>query len=544
MKLTRSLIPAALLLALGACNSYPASADANHRDQFHQISSELEAGGSFYMIANQSDDMKAAGAQMRSFAKMAADEPVAAALYNGLANFYEKSGVTSTVGTGISTVERADGLQRSRIVVAYSQAQPEIFKLSPDGQPAWDLGARLPADTVAAFGFSLDIRKALELACASAPELSQLIEKFYVDAEDKGCPADLKALAESDPVCLAFGLTLDAKETLRLPQVGAIPLPGAVTLIKVDAAKRDAVKLLLKELSRPAGLKHDESETEESWTSREVAPGVAPCIVLKGDLLVIGSRIAQVKQALAGQGGLMQSPEWLNLATGLPARGDSFFYVSERIGHEVKSRLVEAVRKEKSTPKEVVDTLEQHFSSSRFSVLAISAQKKHTAGLYVTSTHGPLSLGTAAVGGVMAAMVLPALGSVREKAQITKSKNSLKQHALTMQSYFSDGTSTKFPEDMKQMGFDENMLNAPTHEGQHFTVADLVAGRADYVLVNTDLTWAEVNNPSTVLMFEKPNLHGNQLNGVLAAFGDGHVEVIPGHFANVEAVIEAVRLKK
>ncbi len=544
MKLTRSLIPAALILALGACNSYPASADASHRDEFQQISSELEAGGSFYMIANSSDDMKHVAQDMRSFAKMMKDTPVVASLYTGLAAFYEKSGMTSTIGTGISTVERADGLQRSRIIAAYSQAQPEIFKLSPAGQPAWELGARLPADTVAAFAFSLDIRKSLELACASAPELSGLIEKFYVDAEDKGCPADLKALAASDPVCLAFGLTLDAKESLEVPVLGKIQLPGAVTVIKVDAPKRDALKLLLKEISAPAGLKHEQSDSQESWTSKEIAPGIAPQIVLKGDLLVIGSRIAQVNEALSGKGGLMQAPEWRNLATGLPERGDSFFFVSERIGHEFKSQVMAAARKDQSTPKEVVDTLEQHFASSRLSLLAIGAQKDHVSGLYLTSTHGPVSLGSVAMGGVMAAMILPALGSVREKAQITKSKNSLKQHGLTMQSYFSDGTSNKFPEDMKQMGFDEVLLAAPIREGQRYTIADLVAGRADYVLVNTERTWAEINNSSTVVMFEKPNFYGSQLKGVLALFGDGHVELIPGSFNSVEAVTEMVRMKK
>ncbi|MEN9362306.1 MAG: hypothetical protein RL095_3841 [Verrucomicrobiota bacterium] len=552
MNSARSLIPAALLLALGACKSYPASAEASHREQFHQISSELEAGGTFYMVTNQSDEMKNTVAQMRSFARMMKDEPAAAALYDGLAGFYESSGATTLIGSGVSTVERADGLQRTRLVAAYGQSRPEIFKLSPAGQPAWDLGGRLPADTVAAFGFALDIRKALELACASTPQLKERIERFYVECEQQGCPADLKALASSDPVCLAFGITLDAKQTLELPEVGPIPLPGAVTVIRVDAAKRDALKLFLKEIAEPAQLKHLVSEQRESWTAPELAPGVSPSIVLQGDLLVIACRQSQVEAALAGKDGLMQSSEWCCLAQGLPQRGDSFIFVSERIGNEVKGRLASVLSREQAAPQEVIDTLEQHFRSSRFSLLAISTQKEGSASLHITSTHGPVSLGAVAVGGIMSAMLLPALGKVREKARVAKlnkdpihkSKNQLKQLGLCMRMYFSDGTSIRFPEDLKTMFDDESLLTSPIHQGRRFTVADLAAGRADYVLVNTERQWAEINSPDIAVMFEKPNFHGEKLKGVLVLFGDGHVDTVAGSFKSVEEVIEALRLKK
>ena len=50
-----------------------------------------------------------------------------------------------------------------------------------------------------------------------------------------------------------------------------------------------------------------------------------------------------------------------------------------------------------------------------------------------------------AIIGILAAMILPALGTARDKAQQKKCTNNVKQIGLGMQMYFSDGSETNLP---------------------------------------------------------------------------------------------------
>ena len=52
-----------------------------------------------------------------------------------------------------------------------------------------------------------------------------------------------------------------------------------------------------------------------------------------------------------------------------------------------------------------------------------------------------------AIIGILAAMILPALGKAREKAKIAKCKSRLKQIGTTVAMYYTDGGPTNFPED-------------------------------------------------------------------------------------------------
>ncbi len=151
-----------------------------------------------------------------------------------------------------------------------------------------------------------------------------------------------------------------------------------------------------------------------------------------------------------------------------------------------------------------------------------------------------------AIIGILAAMLLPALGAVREKANVTKCKNSLKQVGLVLQSYYSDGTSTVFGAAVTDsptitastggssattgFGFDANMLTCFT--------AKTSGTVATYTMVNNpnissaatlagvafaSETWATVNNPNSGLANDQSTAHkvNNKFN-IMA--GDGHVE--------------------
>ncbi|MEN9360391.1 MAG: hypothetical protein RL095_1926 [Verrucomicrobiota bacterium] len=121
-------------------------------------------------------------------------------------------------------------------------------------------------------------------------------------------------------------------------------------------------------------------------------------------------------------------------------------------------------------------------------------------------------------------LLLPALGNVREKANVTNCHGRLLSLSLTLRSYYSDGTSQDLPillsgREVKLtdggFGFDINSLSCrATHRD----------GKCHYVW-NPKLsggTWAEWNNPNSPLIWDASP---HRVDGLVnAVFGDGHVE--------------------
>ncbi|MEN9359245.1 MAG: hypothetical protein RL095_780 [Verrucomicrobiota bacterium] len=128
--------------------------------------------------------------------------------------------------------------------------------------------------------------------------------------------------------------------------------------------------------------------------------------------------------------------------------------------------------------------------------------------------------------GILAAMLLPALGSVREKANVTKCKNELKMMGLSMQSYFSDGVATHMPSgeeasgvvdgvDAAYWGFDQQMIQCPAahRDGASTYVWNTKAAGAE---------WSALNSPDVPLIWDaSPHKVNGKIN---VLFGDGHVE--------------------
>lgn len=133
-----------------------------------------------------------------------------------------------------------------------------------------------------------------------------------------------------------------------------------------------------------------------------------------------------------------------------------------------------------------------------------------------------LALMLAALG--FLALLLPALQNVREKANVTACHGRLLSLSMTMESYFSDGTSSDLPivlhdREVKAnaggFGFDSNSLRCKAEhaDGQHHYVWNpkLNGGK-----------WSDWNNGHSPLMWDaSPHTVNGQVNAV---FSDGHVE--------------------
>ena len=153
-----------------------------------------------------------------------------------------------------------------------------------------------------------------------------------------------------------------------------------------------------------------------------------------------------------------------------------------------------------------------------------------------------------AIIGILAAMILPALGTARDKAQQKKCTNNVKQIGLGMQMYFSDGSETNLPDnnggttatrmgsaelaaqggDIPSAGdtavtyaFDINdaMLSCPAKTKDSSTTSVL-----EYMNVASfsNQSFANIEDPDTAVTGDA-ELHGTGGKRSMV-YGDGHVE--------------------
>jgi prepilin-type N-terminal cleavage/methylation domain-containing protein len=139
-----------------------------------------------------------------------------------------------------------------------------------------------------------------------------------------------------------------------------------------------------------------------------------------------------------------------------------------------------------------------------------------------------------AIIGILAAMLLPALGAVREKANIAKCKSYLKQHGISFNAYFSgDGfqvapvyTGNLAAGDLvvTALSIDQNMLtcSASALDGSsssYYYSPSTVVGHNGNI---SGLRFGVINFPDSVVL-EDDKLH--KITGKVSQMrGDGHVE--------------------
>ncbi len=141
-----------------------------------------------------------------------------------------------------------------------------------------------------------------------------------------------------------------------------------------------------------------------------------------------------------------------------------------------------------------------------------------------------------AIIGILAAMLLPALASVREKANIAKCKSYLKQHGLSFGSYFSGDSFQLAPTYSGTLVSDDLVVTALLLDRNMLACAAIpvVAGSSAFYYspgaagTNGDIQgqrYSIINNPDSVIM-EDDVAHKNT-GKVSQMRGDGHVEESP-----------------
>jgi prepilin-type N-terminal cleavage/methylation domain-containing protein len=128
-----------------------------------------------------------------------------------------------------------------------------------------------------------------------------------------------------------------------------------------------------------------------------------------------------------------------------------------------------------------------------------------------------------AIIGILAAMILPALGKARQKAKLAKCKSRLKQIGTTVAMYYSDGTTSQFPGNAANTA----TLSVGETSTDAFDVDDSIISCP--VLESTEYAWSH----GTVYTGDTDNTLANDATSAGAhptgltlqtVYEDGHVE--------------------
>jgi prepilin-type processing-associated H-X9-DG protein len=369
-------------------------------------------------------------------------------------------------------------------------------------------------------------------------EIDAALQKFEEQAMMLGAPVEDFAKALSTEVTLV--VTLDKSRTMQLPN--SPQLPGmAVSLIIKN--KSDLIQNLLLGFS---GAMKPEKSTMGDFSvvtmPGKVPSGTAGGFAYNKDWLILTSDVNEVEAINKAKGGdsLLNSKKFSAYAK-MSQKGNSSFYLSGEVYDLLKENLMNMPNDVRAGAASIDYML---FQGVRPELYYVGYKKANGLKAELNSTFN-LPQGqmmTVATIGILAAMVLPALGKAREKAKMAqpkykmaKSKSHLKQMGITVAMYFSDGVSSDFPKDVKKLDFDLPILSHPRNDTP-VSVEDIVAGRGDYLFLFK--AGDKYLGSSTIPMaMEKPGLWAD--GSVNVVFQDGHVAQYFGQ--TVEEVLNKIK---
>jgi hypothetical protein len=387
-------------------------------------------------------------------------EKVSALLIKGV----ERSGLEQLTGIGLSGIQVTPELHRVKMIFHHEAGKGDgllwnLFGTQPHALTGLDLLSTNTA--IAAFGDlnALLLWQALAsgLGKAEIPELSAALQRWPAEFEQR---TQLSWTELLESLGGEVGLVLYLNESRRIslpigPEGVGIPEPGLMLALKVNN------DLLFDRITRQLRENPATEFSEEAGLKICAMPIPLPIpmelkitVASTGDYLFVASSPQLVQEAVAIRAGkspgARQLPEVQAMLKFLPIQGNQFSYVSRKFSETligVQKKIITSAE-QGMTPEQMklLDKL-MTLSGTNYG-LGISA---HTATGWETVSVGSQDSATTlvlapVVGGtaIGAAMILPALGQAKDKAQSISCMNNMKQISLALRIWSSDHND-KFP---------------------------------------------------------------------------------------------------
>lgn len=445
--------------------SAPASVTPARQTSFEEVTRQLDPGGSVY--AYLATDQWLAGLstnviRIKDFVLSlpdvsGGDREEINQVFDLLARGVAKSGLENLTGVGISGVQIAPDLHRTKFILHHKQGLGEGLFWNVTGKKSHALTGLdfLTTNTaVAAFG-DLDIAALWEalasgMSKSGVPELADGIQKFPAEFEKQTKLSWSKLLASFGGE-IGLVLTLDDANRISLP-LGAegieFPAPGLLFAAKMnddllfDRISGELKKSQMVELADEKGLKMCAMPIP-----LPLPVELKITVATSGDYFFFATSPQLVREALAvragKQPGLRQNAEFAALLKHLPTEGNQFVYADKRFSGTIMALQKQVLAMQKDIKPAQLDFIEKLFLNQG-PTFGLSIGGRTATGwqsVSVGNQDSSAALVAAPVVGVTAvgaAMVLPALAKAKAKAQSIACVNNMKQINLAARLWAGD----------------------------------------------------------------------------------------------------------
>lgn len=466
---TTSASPSAPEATAPAAPKVAVAANGPEAARFNEVTAQLDPGGFSYAYFSTEKFLSNLSAQLdkvREFTKdsgNSGDESVAKG-FDLAKRVIQGSGIEEISGVGSSAISvGSDGL-RSKLFIHHESGRDKGVLWALVGPPAHPLVTLdlLPAQTAVAAFVDFDPPLLVKLigdaikASGEANAQQSFNQMMASISSATGMPADQALKTLVGPAGLI--LTLDPAKEVQYPlPTGAINFP-APTLALVLTSKDDHMFSQLEAMimANPGSTKVDEPGLRiRSMAEMPLNPQlkVTPSVARWGDYLILASDAQLVRDIIAAKGkGLKSTPEFAKVTSGLPDKGNGFYYVSSTYTNATSKMMTQMFENNDALPPAQKSLLSNVFKQMA-GVTTYSLSSRLENGWLLTSNQTRVG-GAPDFAGLMftafMAGAAPGFEAAREKAKTAKASSNARQIAVACTAYASDHGG-KFPNTLEEL---------------------------------------------------------------------------------------------
>jgi hypothetical protein len=441
--------------ATGPQQKVATNALAQHTS-FDQVTAQLEPGGNLYLYLSTEEWVNHLSSKVANWRGLAENLPNVTAddrskigsVFDVLTNVIKDSGIEDVSGFGISSVEREKRFYHTKALLHHYPGKGTGFLWSVCGQKPHNFESQdfLPASTALASFSDLDVSLAWsvlekEISQSGLPDAEELLRKLPSNFETRtGLKWD-KVIASLGG---EFGLvvTLDDSRKVALPLPASdgpfeVPEPALMLMARVkDDTIFDRIDEALKQKGQSV------VSTDKPGLRMRTVPvplplpiQLRPSVASSGGYLFIATTDALIQEALAVKAGqkpgLKATAEFKRLSADVPAEGNHFSFLSQRLADTVRQIQKAALPMVAKSQGNQLDWLQPFINSTNASFsyavsgctsegwLAVCNGSQHPAKMFLTAGAVPI--------GIVSGIAIPNFIKARATAQKNACISNLRQ---------------------------------------------------------------------------------------------------------------------